>query len=443
MRMYNIIEKKRDGHELSYEEIKFFIEGVCKESIPDYQISALLMAIFIRGMSARETADLTRIMADSGEKMDLSLIKGVKMDKHSTGGVGDKTTLIVAPIVAACGVLVIKMSGRGLGYTGGTVDKLESIPGFRVALERDEIIKNIKKIGISLTGHAAGMVPADKKLYALRDVTATVDSIPLIASSIMSKKIASGADKILLDVKCGSGAFMKTLDQAITLAALMVDIGNRVGKETVAVITDMDVPLGNAIGNSLEIIEAIETLKGRGPTDLKTISLELASHMIYLAGYGDIEYCRSKVKEVVDNRKALNKFRELIKAQGGDEEIVENYNLFKQALYKYELVSETEGYIESINAKLIGNASVILGAGRETKDSPVDYSAGIYLYKKIGMEVKKGDILAVLYTNKENSIEEAVAMLKKSFSYCRCMPQTRPLILAYIDSEHIYKYVDK
>ncbi len=443
MRMYNIIEKKRDGYELTYEEINSFIEGVCKGTIPDYQISALLMAAFIRGMNARETADLTRIMADSGEKMDLSSIRGIKVDKHSTGGVGDKTTLILGPIVAACGVPVIKMSGRGLGYTGGTADKLESIPGFRIDLLRDEIIKNVKRVGISLTGHTAGMVPADEKLYALRDVTATVDSIPLIASSIMSKKIASGADKVLIDVKCGSGAFMKNFDQALELASMLVDIGNRVRKETVAIITDMDIPLGNAIGNSLETIEAIETLKGRGPTDLKTICFELASHMIYLAGLGDIESCRYKVKEVVDSGKALNKLVELVKIQGGDEEVIDNYNLFKQPLYTYELTAKTQGYIESLDTSLIGHASVILGAGREIKDFPIDYSAGIYLYKKTGMEVKEGDVLAEIYTDKEDVINEALELLARSFRYSRTMPQARPLILAYADSEHTFRYVDK
>lgn len=443
MRMYDIIEKKRDGHELSYDEINYFISGFCKGYIPDYHAAALLMAVFIRGMSIRETVDLTMIMADSGEKMDLSPIKGIKVDKHSTGGIGDKTTLIVAPIVAACGIPVVKMSGRGLGFTGGTADKLESIPGFRVNLDKDEIIKNVRKIGISLTGHAAGMVPADEKLYALRDVTATVDSIPLIASSIMSKKIASGADKILLDIKCGSGAFMKTFEQALSLGSLMVEIGKNLGKETVAVITDMNVPLGNAIGNSLEVIEAIETLKGRGPADIRNISVELAAHMINLATSKDMESCHEMAREAVESGKALSKLRELIRCQGGNEEAVDNYGVFKQAKIKYEIKAKSEGYIEFANIDLIGRASVLLGAGREIKGSPVDYSAGIYLHKKTGMEVKKGEPLAVLYTDKENVISDAEALLNKCFIYSKTMPQTRPLILAYIDSNRTYKYVDK
>lgn len=443
MRMYDIIEKKRDNIELSYEEIKFFIDGVCRESIPDYQASALLMAIFIRGMSAREASDLAVLMSDSGEKLDLSSIKGVKIDKHSTGGVGDKTTLIVAPIVSACGIPVVKMSGRGLGFTGGTVDKLESIPGFRTATDKDEIARNTRKYGISLTGHGEGMVPADKKLYALRDVTATVESAPLIASSIMSKKIASGADKILLDVKCGKGAFIKTFDEAMELAGLMVDIGKQVKKETVALITDMDSPLGNAVGNSIEVIEAIETLKGNGPADLKAISLELASRMLYLAGTGEIDYCRKKVIDALESRKALEKFGEMIKAQGGNVEVLENYALFKQPLYKYEVKSENDGYIESIDAGLIGRASVVLGAGRETKDSPVDHSAGIYLYKKDGMMVKKGETFAELYTDNETFLGEAAPLVKESYGYSRHVPQAKPLILAYIDSEHVCKYVEK
>ncbi|NLC68082.1 MAG: thymidine phosphorylase, partial [Clostridiaceae bacterium] len=399
MRMYDIIEKKRDNSELSYEELKFFVDGVCKESIPDYQVSALLMAIFLRGMSPRETSDLAMLMAESGEILDLSPVNGIKVDKHSTGGVGDKTTLVVAPIVAACGVPVIKMSGRGLGFTGGTVDKLESIPGFRTSLGKGEIIRNAEKHGISLTGHGAEMVPADKKLYALRDVTATVDSIPLIASSIMSKKIASGADKILLDVKCGKGAFIKTLEDAMELAGLMVDIGKRVKKETAALVTNMDSPLGNAVGNILEVIEAIETLKGKGPADLETLSLELAAHMLFLAGQGEIEYCRRMAKDALDSRKALEKLREMVNAQGGDEEALDNYTVFKQALYRREIKSEKDGFVESIDAGLIGRASVVLGAGRETKDSPVDHSAGIYLYKKPGTMVEKGETLATLYTN--------------------------------------------
>ncbi|HOJ12318.1 MAG TPA: thymidine phosphorylase [Clostridiales bacterium] len=442
MRMYNIIEKKRDGCELSYEEISFFIDGVIKENIPDYQTAALLMAIFIRGINPRETADLTRLMVDSGDKIDLSSIKGIKVDKHSTGGVGDKTTLIAAPVVAACGIPVIKMSGRGLGHTGGTIDKLQSIPGFKTDIDKEEIIKNVKRIGISIAGQSNNLVPADKKLYALRDVTATVDSIPLIAASIMSKKIASGTDKIVLDVKAGSGAFMKDIDHAISLGKTMVEIGERTSRETVVIVTDMDIPLGNAIGNSLEVIEAIEVLKGRGPSDLKTISLEIAAHMLKLAGMGNMEECRVKARNAIDSRKAMEKFKELVKAQYGIDDVIEDYSIFKQPLYKYDIAADMEGFIESMDTRLIGQVSSILGAGRQTKESLIDYSAGVYIYKKTGMEVKKGEIIATLYTDKSEIADEAVSLLKGAFNYSRNTPQLRPLILAYVDSKHTFRYAD-
>ena len=448
MRMYDIIEKKRDGMELSNEEIKFFISGVCNESIPDYQTAALLMAIYIQGMNTEETTNLTYAMANSGEIIDLSSIKGIKVDKHSTGGVGDKTTLVVAPIVAACGIPVVKMSGRGLGFTGGTIDKLESIPGFKVDLSKDEIIKNVIKYGISLTSQSENIAPADKKLYALRDVTATVESIPLIASSVMCKKIAAGADKILLDVKCGSGAFMKTLEQALKLAGLMTDIGKKSNRETVALVSNMDLPLGNAIGNTQEIIEALETLKGRGPDDLTSISLELASQMIYLAWKDDtvdleFEYCREKAKEILYEGKALCKMRDLIKAQGGNEEIIKDYNLFKQPVFSYEVKSEDMGYVESINANLIGKASVLLGAGRQTKEDRIDHSAGIYIYKNAGMKVAIGETIAMLYTDNKNAINEASEIVKESYKFCGYPPEIKPLILAYVDSKHVYKYGGK
>jgi pyrimidine-nucleoside phosphorylase len=440
--MYDIIEKKRDGNELSYDEIDFFINGYDSGNIPDYQAAALLMAIFLRGMNPRETADLTEIMANSGDRIDLSPIKGVKVDKHSTGGVGDKTTLVLGPIVAACGVPVAKMSGRGLGHTGGTIDKLESIPGFRTALDKDEFIKNVREIGISIAGQTGNFVPADKKLYALRDVTATINNIPLIASSIMSKKIAAGADKIVLDVKTGSGAFMKSLDQSIALAKAMVEIGERVGKKVVAIVTEMDIPLGYSIGNSLEVKEAIETLKGRGPKDLETVSFELAANMLELAGVGDIETCRLKVREAINSRAALKKFAELIKRQGGNPDIVENYELFDKPQTTCQLIADTEGYIEAIKTDYLGVASTILGAGRETKESTIDFSAGIVLNKKTGMEVKKGDLLATLYSKREEKVKEALDILKISFRFSKQAPPVKPLILAYVDSKRVHKYAD-
>jgi pyrimidine-nucleoside phosphorylase len=440
--MYDIIEKKRDGNELSYDEIDFFINGYDSGNIPDYQAAALLMAIFLRGMNPRETADLTEIMANSGDRIDLSPIKGVKVDKHSTGGVGDKTTLVLGPIVAACGVPVAKMSGRGLGHTGGTIDKLESIPGFRTALDKDEFIKNVREIGISIAGQTGNFVPADKKLYALRDVTATINNIPLIASSIMSKKIAAGADKIVLDVKTGSGAFMKSLDQSIALAKAMVEIGERVGKKVVAIVTEMDIPLGYSIGNSLEVKEAIETLKGRGPKDLETVSFELAANMLELAGVGDIETCRLKVREAINSRAALKKFAELVKRQGGNPDIVENYELFDKPQTTCQLIADTEGYIEAIKTDYLGVASTILGAGRETKESTIDFSAGIVLNKKTGMEVKKGDLLATLYSKREEKVKEALDILKISFRFSKQAPPVKPLILAYVDSKRVHKYAD-
>lgn len=433
MRMYDIIEKKRDGNELTYDEISYFISGYCKGEIPDYQAAALLMAVFIRGMNGRETADLTEIMVNSGEKVDLSGIDGIKVDKHSTGGVGDKTTLIVAPIVAACGVPVAKMSGRGLGHTGGTIDKLESIPGFRTAISKEEFISNVKDIGLSVAGQTGNLVPADKKLYALRDVTATVNNISLIASSIMSKKIASGADKIVLDVKTGSGAFMKTLEDSISLSRAMVEIGKRRGRDTVAVITDMDIPLGNAIGNSLEVIEAIECLKGNGPWDLEEVSTELASRMLMLAGLGDIDECRQLAGKVIDDQSALMKFREMIKKQDGNTLVIEDYSFFAKANIEYDIVSDIDGYISAIKTNSLGVASVLLGAGRETKESVIDASAGLMLYKKTGDEVSKGELIARLYTNDQTKLKDAVRVVQDAYKFSSTAPEQRPLILSYID----------
>lgn len=440
MRMYDIIEKKRDGHELTKEEIGFFIEGYSTGKIPDYQASALLMAIFIRGMSKKETADLTQSMANSGDIISLSEIEGVKVDKHSTGGVGDKTTLILGPIVAACGIPVAKMSGRGLGHTGGTIDKLEAIPNFNTSISIEEFIKNVKEIGISIAGQTGNLAPADKKIYALRDVTGTVNTIPLIASSVMSKKIASGADSIVLDVKTGSGAFMKTLDDSIELATAMVEIGEEVGRKTTAIVTDMDIPLGKSIGNSLEVIEAIETLKGKGPKDLEEVSFKLAAKMLEVAGYGDEKTCESKVLEVIENGEALKKFAEVIEKQGGDPRVVEDYSLFDQPEYISEFVAQRDGYIERIGTDSLGIASMILGAGRETKEDAIDYGAGIVLSKKTGEFVKKGEVLATLYTNRQEKIEASKKILEESIIISEKEPELTPLILAYIDSKGITKY---
>jgi len=433
MRMYDIIEKKRDGFELSLEEINYFITEYCNNNIPDYQASALLMAIFLRGMNERETADLTNVMANSGDTIDLSEIPGIKVDKHSTGGVGDKTTLILAPIVAACGVPVAKMSGRGLGHTGGTIDKLEAIPGFNTSISRENFIKNVKDIGISISGQTGNLAPADKKLYALRDVTATVNNISLIASSIMSKKLASGADRIVLDVKTGSGAFMKTLEDSAELARAMVKIGENTGRHTVAIITDMDIPLGRAVGNSLEIIEAIETLQNKGPEDLMEVSFELAARMLELCELGTIDECKCKVREAVTSGKAIAKLAEVIERQGGNKDVIYDYSLFPQVSHKFNYVSQNFGYIESMKTDTIGIASLELGAGRETKESSIDYAAGIVFDKKTGDNVVKGEVIATLYTNKQDKLEKACSLLDSAIQFCEVKPKAKPLILAYVD----------
>jgi len=433
MRMYDIIEKKRDGFELSMEEIRYFITMYCNNNIPDYQASALLMAIFLRGMNERETADLTDAMANSGDKIDLSEIPGFKVDKHSTGGVGDKTTLILAPIVAACGIPVAKMSGRGLGHTGGTIDKLESIPGFNTSISRENFIKNVKEIGISIAGQTGNLAPADKKLYALRDVTATVNNISLIASSIMSKKLASGADRIVLDVKTGSGAFMKSLEASVELARAMVKIGENTGRRTVAIVTDMDIPLGRAVGNSLEIIEAIETLQNRGPEDLMEVSFELAARMLELCEVGTIDECKSKVRECVTSGKAIAKLSELIERQGGNKDVINDFSLFPQVSHKFDYVSQKSGYIELMQTDTIGVASLELGAGRETKESSIDYAAGILFNKKTGDKVLKGEVIATLYTNKADKLEQACHLLDGAIHFCELKPEKKPLILAYIE----------
>ena len=432
MRMYDIIHKKRNGGELSEEEIRFFIEGYTDESIPDYQAAALCMAVYFRGMTPKETSILTLAMAESGDQIDLGGIEGFTVDKHSTGGVGDKTSLIVVPIVASCGGKVAKMSGRGLGHTGGTVDKLESIPGFRTELNPDDFIKQVNGIGLCIVGQTGELAPADKKLYALRDVTATVESIPLIASSIMSKKLAAGSKGIVLDVKTGSGAFMKTVEESENLAKEMVAIGKSAGRSVTAVITNMDIPLGDSVGNSLEVIEAIKTLKGEGESDLTEVCLTLAAQMLSMVTGEDEKTCYSMAKGAIDNGFAINKLREMISAQGGNANVVDDYSLFKQPKYTAEIFSECDGYIEHTDAEKIGIASVILGAGREKKGDPIDPSAGIVLKQKTGDYVKKGEPLAVFYTDDEGKIEGAKQEFLNAFTFGNERTQPQKLIYKII-----------
>lgn len=404
MRMYDIIEEKRNGNALSDEKIKFFIDGYTKGEIPDYQAAALLMAIFFRSMDKRETATLTLAMANSGDTVDLSGIKGECIDKHSTGGVGDKTTLIVAPIAAAAGCKVPKMSGRGLGHTGGTIDKLESISGFSTAVTAEKFIKQVNEIGLCVAGQTGHLAPADKKLYALRDVTATVDNVSLIAASIMSKKLAAGSKNILLDVKTGSGAFMKTLEGSKELAQTMVDIGTAAGRNTRAVITNMDIPLGHAVGNSLEVIEAIELLKGKADDDLTQVCLTLAANMISLCQGIDLEQSKEKTLAVIKDGSALEKLALMVEAQGGNKEWIFNPDLFPKAKYSYDVKSPNSGYITNMDTEKIGISSCLLGAGRLKVDDSIDYSAGIIIKAKNGDKVNCGDVIATLYTNNESLI---------------------------------------
>lgn len=403
MRMVDIIEKKRDGQELTTAEINFFIEGYTKGEIPDYQASALAMAIYFQDMNDRERADLTRAMVESGDTIDLSAIDGVKVDKHSTGGVGDTTTLVLAPLVASLGVPVAKMSGRGLGHTGGTIDKLESIAGFHVELTREQFIDLVNRDKVAVIGQSGNLTPADKKLYALRDVTGTVNSIPLIASSIMSKKIAAGADAIVLDVKTGDGAFMKTQEDAEELAHAMVRIGNHVGRKTIAIISDMSQPLGFAIGNALEVKEAIETLQGKGPKDLTELVLTLGSQMVILAGKEKTsEEAKEMLLDAIHSGKALAKFKEFLANQGGDASIVDDLTKLPQAKYKIELPAKQSGYISRMVADEIGVASMILGAGRATKEDVIDLAVGLVLHKKVGDKVEEGESILTIYSNHEN-----------------------------------------
>ena len=428
MRMYDIIKNKRDKKELTKEEIEFFVKGYTNGSIPDYQASALTMAIFFNGMTERETAQLTLAMAESGDTVDLSQFGNKTVDKHSTGGVGDKTTLIVAPIVASLDCIIAKMSGRGLGHTGGTVDKLESIEGFNTALTNEEFFNQVKSTGISVVGQTGNLTPADKKLYALRDVTATVDSIPLIASSIMSKKLAAGSHTIVLDVKCGSGAFMKTPEDAKLLAEEMVKIGKNNGRNMSAIITDMNSPLGKNIGNSLEVTEAIEILKGSGPEDLKFVAKTLATEIVALSKNISTQEASELVDNTLSSGKAYEKFKEWIVAQGGKSEWIENPDLFPKAQFKEDILAENDCYICSMNAEEIGVSSVILGAGREKKDDTIDFSAGIVLNKKSGEKVSTGDVIATLYTSNKNSLKSAKEKFLSAIEYSYKKPEEIPLI---------------
>ncbi|WP_127490240.1 pyrimidine-nucleoside phosphorylase [Paenibacillus ehimensis] len=432
MRTVDIIHSKRDGKELSSEEIAFLIEGYTRGEIPDYQMSAWAMAVYFNGMSARETADLTLAMARSGDQVDLSSIPGIKVDKHSTGGVGDTTTLIVGPLVAAAGIPVAKMSGRGLGHTGGTIDKLEAIPGFAVERTTEQFLAQVREIGLAVVGQTGNLTPADKKLYGLRDVTGTVESIPLIASSIMSKKIASGADAIVLDVKTGRGAFMKSLDDSIKLAQAMVDIGTEVGRETVAVITNMDEPLGPSIGNSLEVLEAIDTLSGRGPAELTELCLELAAHMVRLGGKADSEAeAKELVTRLLENGEALAKLKQFIAAQGGDARVTEDPSRLPQAARRVDVPAPEEGYVAAIDAEALGITAMLLGAGRATKEDKIDLAVGIKLFKRVGDPVKKGEPLAELYINREDSAETAEMMRRTAAAFTIASARAEKLKLIY------------
>ena len=433
MRMYDIILKKRANLPLSDEEIRFVIDGYVKGEIPDYQVSALLMTIVFNGMNARELGTLTLAMAQSGNMVDLSNIDGITVDKHSTGGVGDKTTLIIAPLVAACGGKVAKMSGRGLGHTGGTIDKMESIPNLKVSLEQDAFINQVNKIGLAVIGQSEGLAPADKKLYALRDVTGTVDSIPLIASSVMSKKLASGAQAILLDVKVGSGAFMKNIEDARELAKAMVDIGKENGRSVKAILTDMDRPLGHAIGNALEIREVIDTLKGHGPEDLTHECIIMAAHMLVLSHMCDYETALNRVQQALDSGAALERLRLMIEAQGGDSRVIDDDRVLTIGKFTYDVTSPQDGYITHMNTERCGIASVMLGAGRTVKDGPIDYSAGIVMHKKTGDAVRMGERIATLYASDESLFTNAAQTYLAAITIGNTAPKVVDTILDVVE----------
>ena len=433
MRMYDIILKKRANLPLSDKEIRFVIDGYVKGEIPDYQVSALLMTIVFNGMNARELGTLTLAMAQSGNMVDLSNIDGITVDKHSTGGVGDKTTLIIAPLVAACGGKVAKMSGRGLGHTGGTIDKMESIPNLKVSLEKDAFINQVNKIGLAVIGQSEGLAPADKKLYALRDVTGTVDSIPLIASSVMSKKLASGAQAILLDVKVGSGAFMKNIEDARELAKAMVDIGKKNGRSVKAILTDMDRPLGHAIGNALEIREVINTLKGNGPEDLSHECVIMAAHMLVLSHICDYEAALNRVQQALDSGTALERLRLMIEAQGGDSRVIDDESVLEIGKFTYDVTSPQDGYITHMNTERCGIASVMLGAGRTVKDGPIDYSAGIVMHKKTGDSVTVGESIATLYASDESLLNNAAQTYLEAITIGNTAPKVVDTILDIVE----------
>ncbi len=440
MRMYDIILNKRQGKELSKEEIEFFVREYTAGNIPDYQASALLMAIFFQDMNIRETTELTIAMAHSGDMVDLSPIEGIKVDKHSTGGVGDKTTLVITPIVASLGVKVAKMSGRGLGHTGGTVDKLESIPNLRTAFSMEEFFAIVNKTGIAVIGQSGNLAPADKKIYALRDVTATVDKTPLIASSIISKKLAVGSDAIVLDVKCGSGAFIKDVDHAIELAQIMVNIAENAGRKCVALVTDMDVPLGENVGNSLEVIEAVEVLKNGGPADLRHECITLAAEMLTLANKGTLDECKKMAEQSLADGSAFAKFVEMVEAQGGDSNYVKNTELFEKAKFVHEVKAQKSGYITKMDTEKCGIASLILGAGRKTMESVIDFAAGIKIKAKIGDYVNAGDTLAVLLTNDEAAIAESEATYQSAITIEEQKPLTKPQLLARVEKDKAEKF---
>lgn len=441
MRIYDIIRKKRDNHELSKAEIEFFVDKYSKGEIPDYQASALLMAIYLNKMNKEETVYLTEAMMNSGDVIDLSEIDGIKVDKHSTGGVGDKMTIALAPLVAACGAPVAKMSGRGLGHTGGTLDKLEAIPGFSIEMEAKKFIDSVNKHKIAVCGQTATIAVADKKMYALRDVTATVDNISLIAASIMCKKLASGANAILLDVKTGDGAFMKTLDDSFELAKAMVDIGNGMNRETIGMITDMDEPLGFAVGNSLEVIEAIETLKGNGQKDFVNLCETLGAYMLVLAKTVDtFEEGVEKIREAISSGSALEKLKVFIENQGGDKRVVDDYSLLPQANIVVPIKAHRSGYISRIEAEEVGVSAMILGAGRETKDDELDLAAGIILNNKVGDYVNEGDILATMYLNKEEKLESAKERFIGAYSIVDEKVEPKKLVYGVVTKDGIKKF---
>lgn len=442
MNAYDIIKKKRDGGELSKEEIEFLVKGIANGNVPDYQIAAWAMAVYFQGMNERETTDLTLAMAHSGDTVDLSKVQGIPVDKHSTGGVGDKTTLVAVPLTAAAGVPVPKMSGRGLGHTGGTIDKLESIPGFKVEIDVAEFVQQVNRVKAAVISQSGNLVPADKKLYAIRDVTATVDSIPLIASSVMSKKLAAGARGIVLDVKVGKGAFMKDLDQAFQLAQLMVDIGFKAGREVVAVLSDMDQPLGCAVGNALEIEEVVKTLKGEGAPDLTELSVTLASYMLLVGGrVPDFASARELVQKNLTSGAGFEKFREMVIAQGGDARCLDRPQDYFRASLQVTLPAPSDGYVVDIDAEQVGLATMRLGAGREKVGDRIDHAVGVVLRRKKGDSVKAGQALTIIHANDPYRLEAARAMLAQAYRLDQQPPPKRPLILGVVTQDEVIRYV--